>query len=533
MSGHASPVRWMCILLAAVLLAGISSAPVPAQLGPTLEVGLTASDVGQLDPHLSSKTQDVAVVDAIFNGLVRFPEGSIALDRLSPDLAERWQVSADGKVWTFYLRKGVQFHRNYGELTAEDVVFSVEKAADSKRSAFAPDYKNLERIESVDRYTVRVTLKKAASPPDVLSMFANYHGGFIVSRKAVTDLGDKFVLNPVGTGPFAFKEYAPQRHVLLERHDRYFRGRPKIARIAYRYIADAKSRQLAFERGELHVIEGIREQWWVEELKRKGNVIVDVVGPGEMRTLHMNMTRKPLDNLRVRQAIAYAINRREIVEFIGSAIARPAYAPVPPGYLGSLHDDKDIPRYAYDPSKAKRLLTEAGYPDGVSLGVVLITSVDPLRRPMEMITEQLRRVNITYTLQVLDHTSWHARIRQDASALVLYGAARFPTGDQYLSQFYHSSAVVGKPTAVTNFSHYGEVIPGVDQFIDAAKGEPDATKQLAAWAQAQRKILADLPALPLYVLNLVLVRRPNVDLGYMPKDTLSLFYQFREFTTVK
>lgn len=533
MTERAHRVLWIVALLVTALVASIGSPLAQAQVGPTLEVGLAASDVGQLDPHLSSKTQDVAIVDAIFNGLVRFPEGSIALERLSPDLAERWEISKDRTVWIFHLRKGVHFHRNYGELTSEDVVFSIERAADPKRSAFSPDYKNIERVEATDRYTVRVTLKKAASPTDVLAMFTNYHGGFIVSKKAATDLGERFALNPVGTGPFVFKEYAPQRYVLLERHDRYFRGRPKIARIAYRYIADAKSRQLAFERGELHVIEGIREQWWVDELKRKGNVVVEVVGPGEMRTLHMNMARRPLDDLRVRQAIAYAINRREIVEFIGSAIARPAHAPVPPGYLGSLHDARDIPRFAYDPSKAKRLLAEAGYPDGVNLGFVLITSVDSLRRPMEMITEQLRRVGITYTLQVLDHTSWHARIRQDASALVLYGAARFPTADQYLSQFYHSSAVVGKPTAVTNFSHYGDVTPGVDSLIDAAKGEPDTEKQLAAWGQAQRKILADLPAIPLYVLNLVLVRKPNVDLGYKPESTLALFYQFREFTAIK
>jgi len=533
MRASARLTRWTGAFLAMLLMLAVGSPPTDAQTDQTLEVGLSLPDIGRLDPHRSSLTQDVAIVDAIFNGLVQFPVGTIDLNRIEPGLAERWEVSKDGKAWTFYLRKGVQFHHNYGELTSDDVVFSLEKAADPKRSAFSPNYRNLDRVEAVDRHTVRIHLKNPASQPDVLAMLVNYHGGHIVSKKAVSELGDKFLLNPVGTGPFAFKEYAPQRYVMLERHNRHFRGRPKIARIVYRYMPDLKSRQLAFERGELHVIEGLREQWWVDELKRKGDVVIDVVGPGEMRTLHFNMTRKPLDDLRVRQAIAYGISRREIIEFVGPAIAYPAYAPVPPGYLGSIHDASDTPRFSYDPSRAKRLLAEAGYPNGVDLGVVLITSVDPLRRPMEMITEQLRRIGITYTLQVLDHTSWHARIRLNASALVLFGAARFPTGDQYLSQFYHSRSIVGSPTAVTNFSHYGSVIPGVDHFIDAAKDEPDTQKQLKAWGQAQQKILVDLPAIPLYVLRLVLVRKPNVDLGYKPEATVALFYQFREFTAIK
>jgi peptide/nickel transport system substrate-binding protein len=533
MTAHVRGIQWVGLTLAALIVVGAGPHPLIAQTGPVIEMGLNASDVGQLDPHRSSRTNDVAIVDAMFNGLVRFPEGSIALDRLEPDLAERWEVSGDGRVWTFFLRRGVQFHQNYGELTADDVVFSLQKAADPRRSAFSADYGIMDRVEAVGRYTVRLHLKTPASRTDVLGMLANYHGGLIVSKRAVEELGDRFVLNPVGTGPFAFREYAPQRFVILERHDRFFRGRPRIARLVYRYMVDVRSRQLAFERGELQVMDGIREQWWVDEIKRKGNVVVEVLGPGEMRTLHLNMTRKPLDDLRVRQAISYAINRREIIEFIGSAIASPAYAPVPPGYFGSIHDARDIPRFPYDPSRAKRLLAEAGYPNGLSLGVVLITNVHPLLRPMEMITEQLRRAGITYTLQVLDHTSWHARIRENASALVMYGAARFPTGDQYLSQFYHSRSIIGTPTAVTNFSHYGAVIPGVDQSIDAAKGEPDARKQAEAWAQAQRKILADLPAMPLYVLNLVLARKPNVDLGYKPEATLSLFYQFREYTTLR
>lgn len=493
-----------------------------------LRVGLSAGDVGTLDPHRSGATQTVAITNAIFNGLVRFRPGSANPADIEPDLATSWETSKDGLTWTFRLRRGVQFHRGYGELTAEDVVYSLKKAADPKRSAFASDYAAIESVEALDRYTVRIRLKERV--PSLLGLLANYHGGMILSKKAAEELGDRFALNPVGTGPFAFAEYAPQQYVRLVRHEAYFRGRPQVDEIVYRFMPDVRSRQAAFQAGELDVIEGLREQWWVDEMSRDRTAVVDVIGPGEMRTLHFNMSIKPLDDLRVRQAIAYAINLDELMTFIGKKVTIPAPSPVPPGYLGYT---SDLPRYPYSLERARQLLAEAGYPNGLNLGRVVITEYDSLRRPMEVLQEQLRRAGITFDLQVVDHPTFHSLIRQNVSALVLYGAARFPVADIYLSQFYHSSAIVGKPTAVTNFSHYGEVIPGIDGLIEQARAEVDPQRQVQLWQQAQRRIMTDLPAYPLYVLQLVLVRKPYVQLGYQPESSLALFYEFNERTALR
>ena len=148
---------------------------------------LKASDIRSLDPHYGTTTIDYACIDPMFNALVRFRPADINPERIEPDLAERWESSKDGLVWTFYLRKGVKFHKGYGELTSEDVKFSLEKAANKATSGFAADYAALAKVEALDKYTVRLTFK--SSIPSVLGILANYHGGYIVSKKAVEEKG--------------------------------------------------------------------------------------------------------------------------------------------------------------------------------------------------------------------------------------------------------------------------------------------------------------------------------------------------------
>ena len=209
------------LIAAAAMLLLATTAPGAYAQG-TLNVGMAAADVGQLDPHRATTTQDKPVVSWIFNGLVRFKPGSASLETLEPDLAEKWEASPDKLTWTFTLRKGVKFHGDYGELTADDVVFSLKRAADSKTSSFAADYAAIDTIEAVDPLTVRIKLKQAI--PSLLGLVTNYHGGNIVSKKAVEALGADFRLKPIGTGPFVFQEYKPNESLTLVANKSYFRG---------------------------------------------------------------------------------------------------------------------------------------------------------------------------------------------------------------------------------------------------------------------------------------------------------------------
>lgn len=505
---------------AALLCLSVLAAPAMAQ---TLRVGLPASDVGTLDPHRATATQDKGTVVWAFSGLVRFPPGSADPAALEPDLAESWQVSPDGLTYTFRLRRGAMFQHGYGEVTAEDAAFSLRRAADRQKSSFAADYAALAAVEVVDSHTLRVTLKEPV--PLALGLFANYHGGNVLSRRATEEAGDGFRLRPVGSGPFAIERVDAGQAVLLSAHDDYFRGRPKLRAITARYILSDSTRELAFTAGELDLMAGRREQRWVERMRGQSGAVVEVIGPGEFRTLLINTHRPPLDDLRVRQALAHAIDVGAIIRFVGPDVATRGVSSVPPGYLGMI---TDLPTFAPDIPRARALLAEAGFPGGVAIRSV-VSNISTQLPIMEQVQAQLRRAGITLEMDIVDHATYHQRIRQDLSALTFYGAARFPVADSYLTQFYHSRSAPGQPTMSLNFAH----CDAADEQIDQARREPDRARQMALWAEAQRKIAAAVCSIPLYDLLQVWVRSSRLDYGYQLRGAIHLAPAITEATSLR
>jgi len=506
-------LRSIGILTMVVLfVAAIFSAPANAR-EQVVRVALKASDIRSLDPHYGTTTIDYACIDPMFNALVRFKPGDIDPEKIQPDLAEGWNVSRDGLVWTFYLRKGVKFHKGYGELTAEDVKYSLEKAANKDTSGFAKDFDALDKVEVIDPYTVRLTFKEHV--PSVLGILTDYHGGFIVCKKAVEEMGlEKFKTNPIGTGPFMLQDYVPKQKLVAARHEAYFRGRPLLDKVEFWFMPDASSREMAFRKGEIDICEGEREQAWIDKMKKVPGTAVDIFGPGETLTLHFNTSKKPLDDKRVREALAYAINRQELMDFLGKEVTAPLVSPIPTDYLGGT---TDVYLYEHDLSKAKDLLKEAGLEKGFTLKKV-ITEMSDYRRPMEQIQAQLRRIGVDMQMDVIAHSAYHQQIRKDVNPIVLYVCARFPTADPILTQFYHSKSIVGTPTAITNFSHYDKI----DDLIEQARRETQVEKQKELWARAQRKILEDAVAYPFCITKFVFARKDYVDLGYQMKSTLTL-----------
>ncbi|MGD9030774.1 MAG: ABC transporter substrate-binding protein, partial [Anaerolineae bacterium] len=208
-----------------------------------------AADLGTLDPHFAASTNDRNIVDMVFNGLIRYKpgDGSVFEPDLAMELPEPELV--DGKqVWTFELRSGVMCHPSDEvpsyELTSEDVVWSLQKSANADTSAYAGEYAGM-AVEAVDASTVKITLDTPLSPVLFYPKVADYAGGFIVCKKSYEALGaEAFKTNPVGTGPFMFDSYSPQEKVLLVANDDYFRGRPKLDGVDYRYMPELNSREL-------------------------------------------------------------------------------------------------------------------------------------------------------------------------------------------------------------------------------------------------------------------------------------------------
>ena len=507
-------------LLAATLFAAM---PVRAAEKTTLEVGIAAQDVGRLDPHFAVSTIDRIPVSWMFTALVRFPPGSIDPARIEPDLAERWESSADKKTWTFHLRHGVQFHGGYGEFTSDDVVFSLKKAGDPKTSAFSSELRAIESVEAPDPYTVVIKLKEVV--PSLLGTLVNYSQGFIVSRKAVEKLGDGFTRAPIGTGPFMFSGLTPNQSLELVANPTYFRGKPHLEKVSYRFIPSDASRDLAFQSGELDLNYGLASQTWVNRNRALPHTIVDIFEPAEEAQLHLNTTVKPFDDLRVRQAVALAVNRPELVRWRGQDVSREAQSVVPRGYLGFTADNGLL---GNDIARAKALLTEAGYPAGITVKVIQ-SQLPEMLTAMQVFQAQLKRAGINLDLQVVEHATYHAQIRQDLSPLVYYSAARFPIADVTLTQFFHSRSIVKTPTAVTNFSH----CTVADAEIDAARIEPDAAKQVALWQEAQKKIVGAVCAVPMFETLLVFARHDTLDYGYELKGSLGLGPPLTEATRFK
>ena len=510
--------------------------PVPEMKDPVVfHWADSAADLGSMDPHFAAATNDRNLADMIFNALVRYKPGDGST--FEPDLAMKLPKPeiVDGKqVWTFELRRGVMCHpteetESY-ELTSADVVWSLAKSANPDTSAYAGEYAGVS-VEAVDEYTVNVTLDQPISPVLFFPKVANYGGGFIMCQKQYDAVGaEGYKTNPSGTGPFMFESYTPQDNTTLAANDAYFRGRPLLDKVEYRYMSELNSRELGLKSGELDAINaGSSDSQWIERMDAEEGISVDVYGVGEVATVHFDITVPPLDNVLVRQAIAYALERDEFLALFGEVIASNVYSPVPEAFLAGGLTQKEVAdlglEYAYDVDKAKALLAEAGFADGFELEVVSSERLSYLKNYQSM-QAQLAEIGIDLKINTVDHSSMHALIRDDVNPIVIYIAWR-PNADVYLTRFYHSDSIVvtgAKPD--TNFSHYA----GIDDLIEGARVEQDAETQVQMWKDAQIKLLEEAVTYPLQYQNQVTARHDYVDFGHELKSVFSLYPQIDETT---
>ncbi|WP_193337411.1 ABC transporter substrate-binding protein [Devosia beringensis] len=517
------------LIVAALAVVALSGTALAQEI---MNIRLGARDIGSIDPALTKTGDDETVVLQVFNSLVAPPRGTLDMDigDLQPQLAESWEISDDNKVWTFKLRPGVKWQKGYGEVSAEDVKFSYERQMDpALGGVHGASFKDIESIEVVDPLTVRFTLKDANAFFHASALTPGF-GRFIVPQKAVEELGEQFGFAPVGSGPFEFAEYRPQDRVILKANEDYFLGRPPMDELHLRYIPDNNAATIAFIAGELDSSGGERTPEWVAQIEQQApDAQIITMLPGSLQFLHFNMKVPPLDDVKVRQAIAYAVDRN-VWEGAFGILHGDLTAIVPESFYGALQT-ADIPeelRYDYNPERAKELLAEAGMPDGFAIDAIISERDDYLTN-MLMVQDMLRQVGIEVNLEVQDHASYHANIREDKGTIVELSTAIAPTAPAVINEFLSEAAAVGKPSALRNFSHYGELGGSVDDLVAQAVAEPDAAKQMELLTEAQLQILRDVPVLPLQTAPLLSVLQGNIDLGYEP---VSGFGQ-HEFATAR
>lgn len=456
-------------------------------------LNVAAKEPDTLDPHSSTLGQSQAITRFMFRGLTRFAikDGKVTTAEVEPDLAESWTLSPDGTVWTFKLRKGVQFHKGFGELTAEDVKWSFERQINkAPGTRYGVNLGVIKSIEVVDPHTVQIALKSYDAI--FLLRMVGYQQGYIISKKAAEKLGDQFKWSPVGTGPFYFERHSPREKIVLKAFDKYHGGRPQIDEVHWFDVPEDATKLIGLEKGTFDLLypEAVTADF-ADQVKKMGAVI-DRRGPGGQERFYINMTKPPFDDIRVRKAFMHAIDRKAIKETMyPGSLARVASSCVPPGYFG--HVPMTFPEH--DPEKAKKLLAEAGHPNGITIKNYFISKSFFYPKVLTLAQEQLKKVGINVELQVVEHATFHENIRKNLNPFVLYGGTRITDADPWLTLFFDSKEIPdpGTGNKGTNFSHYR----GIDDLLAAGRVERDTKKRAAIYAEAQKRMERDLVCLPI------------------------------------
>ena len=478
-------------LAAFTLLALLAPAPAEAQGKKVLNIA--AKEPDSLDPHTSILGQSQAIYRFMYRGLTRFAirDGKVTTAEVDPDLAESWTLSPDGTVWTFKLKKGVQFHKGFGEFTAEDVKFSFERQMKrTPGTRFGVNLGVIKSIEVVDPHTVQLVLN--GFDPIFLLRMVGYQQGYIVSKKAVEKYGEQFKWNAVGTGPFYFARHSPRERVVLKAFDQYHAGRPQIDEINWFDVPEDATKLIGLEKGSFDLLypEAVTADF-ADQVQKMGAVI-DKRGPGGQERFYIDVTKPPFDDIRVRKAFMHAIDRKGIKETMYPGdLARVAPSVVPPGYFG--HIPMEFPEY--NPALAKKLLAEAGYPNGFTVRNYFISKSFFYPKVLTLAQEQLKKVGIIVELQVVEHATYHENIRKNLNPFVLYGGTRITDADPWLTLFFDSKEIPdpGTGNKGTNFGHYR----AIDDLLAAGRVERDVKKRAAIYAEAQKRIQRDLVCLPI------------------------------------
>jgi len=490
---------WLAGLATALIIFGITScgekkeetkvaAPEKKAEETTLVFGRGGDSVG-LDAAYETDGNSFMVCDNIFEALVFYADESTALE---PGLAESWDISPDGKTYTFHLRKGIQFHDGT-PFNADSVVFSIGRMMKERNVKFhgkgweipaqerPPEYwvsmemdKTVGSIEAVDEYTVVFNLKRVEAP-----FMANMGMDFadIISPTAFMKNPKEFIRNPVGTGPFKFVKWVKDDRIILVKNENYWdkSGGPYLDKVIFRSIPENSVRFLELKTGNIHICQ-FPNPADIELAKKDSNLILPTQPGMNIGYLSFNHTKEPWkSNMKLRKAIAHSIDRKAIVDNIYQGMGQTAKNPIPPTMWGY---NQNVPGFKYDPELAKKLLSDAGYPDGNGLGEITLWSM-PVPRPYnpdgrkigEAMAADLAKVGIKAKIVTFEWGTYLKRQREQPADMDLFQLGW--TGDNgdpdnFLAVLFDGLASSSIRTQWHN-EKYHELMVNGRQTVDQAK----------------------------------------------------------------
>lgn len=460
------------------------------------------TDAVTLDPYEEGSAPGSNVYSNITESLVRITTDM----KIVPCLATSWEVTSPTSL-RFYLREGVPFHDGT-PFTASAVKFTFDRALFGERKAWWAAFgaENIKEVVIVDDYTVDFIMHSPYGP--ILTVVIGQPAAGIISPTAVAQYGEEYARHPVGTGPFVFKEWKAQYEIVVVANEDYWGGRPALDKVIFRVIPEEGSRTLSLKTGEVDIV---LKPAPVDLLSFRDDPNVQLVEAYGLRTfsLWFNLSIPPMDDIRVRHAIAYAIDTHTIVEDIleGAAMA-PTTSILTPGILGSYGWPKEQ-MYPYDPQKALDLLDSAGWVDADSDGFLdrggeeLVLRYLPANgRDMkdleiaQVIEAQLRAVGIRIEMDVYE---WATTLSKWMSAEFPYELHSFGWGTAGDPDYTLPPAFLSDKTPPDGWNSCRYSNAEVDRLINLGRVTLDDEKRKIIYARAQSIIAADLPVLPLYM----------------------------------
>jgi peptide/nickel transport system substrate-binding protein len=489
----------VALLVAAGSLLSAQAAPAPV----TITLGVDQEVVG-LDPHIVTAFSSFRRLDLLYNKLVRYNDQL----RIEPDLAESWETP-DSRTYVFRLRRGVRFHSG-AELTSEDVRFSLERVLDPATRSPGRSYIDAnESVETPDRYTVRIRLRHPLA--SLLSGLAS--GNLAIVEKAAVQQHGNLQRTVAGTGPFMLAEWVPDNFMRLVRNPRYFRrGLPRVEQVVFRVIPDQASLLAGVRSGALDMAT-INQGSVVIQAKREPGVVV-LQKPGiNLRIFSFNTTRPPFQNPVVRYALSFAIDREAIVQAAELGFAEVS-GPIPASVRTYALPVSRLPSYRRDVARARRMLAEAGYPNGFSTRIVTSPTYEGGIAVAQVIQAQLREVGVVATLEQVEWGTYIDRwVKRDFDTMVeLRGGD--PDPDRFLYRTFHSAG------AVNNFLFKDEA---VDRLLERGRVNLDPERRKPIYEELQVLLVERAPALFLYTPFETQVLRPGLR-GFRVVGNGSLYY---------
>lgn len=434
-------------------------------------------DATSLDPHGSNDEASNRLRIQIFSTLVTYTE-----DReLVGDLAEDWTYE-DDKTIVFKIKDGVKFH-NGDDLTPEDIKFSLDRGRESSVvSHILEDVKEVNIRENGDIEIL--TYEPSAT---IMSKLANPCSS-IMSEAAVKEAGEEFGQNPMGTGPFKFVNWQAGDNILLEKNHEYFGEQGKMEFLEFVIIPEGNNRTIALETGEIDIAYEI-DPVNISILEENEDLEYIVDDSFTVHYMGFNTQKAPFDDVRVRQAIAYGVYVDEILETVLYNTVKKADALLNDNVIGS---GGEYENYPYNPEKAKQLLAEAGYPDGLDIQM-LISDSNIRERNSEMMQAQLKDIGVNMSIEMLEWGSFVEKAGQGDSQVFLL-AATVSTGDadDPFSLLLHSEQMGD----AGNRAFYSN--PRVDELIEKGRMELEESKRVEIYNELQSIINEEVPLYPLY-----------------------------------